>query len=58
MADAISPGQCDAAAVILLFADQNAEQGGLAVTVAADQADSFAGIDFETDGVEKDLTAV
>ena len=58
MTDAVVPGNRDIAAVDIFFADQDAQQGGFTVAVAAHQADLFPGVQGEADTVEENMATI
>ena len=56
--DGVVFGKGNGALIRLLLPRQQAKQGGLAVTVPADQTDPFAGVDAEIGTGKKDLLPV
>jgi hypothetical protein len=52
MPDAVPFGGGQIPEVIVLFADNDAKQGGFAMAVAAHQPYTFLGVNLETDAVE------
>ena len=58
MADAVVPRYRDSAAVDIFFPHQNPQQGGLAVAVAAHQADLLPRVEGEADTVEENVAAI